>query len=422
MDKIKYLKYKQKYLALKTKYLKNKKELVGGGVTINLDNYKELFMEFVNRLDKEVGLNLHYDESLNKTTFEITKGDNTVRVPHNSVVLIHTHSYYINKEDEYLTPSEADYVESCFGYFSGTQVHIVLERQGMWIYTPTNELIKLFEEIEPRTKELYSNLRSELTEGNMIYRYQSDNVQELVDIIHGNSFNNNNYLNFNSNNEKYILEQLYIQRIYILNKLNELINGSDELFPVLIEKANSISDTMNEEQLKDALIKLNIESMTEPLDPAMEEMFYRMALMQLDNKSLEHLKIQFTENYIRIKTQQYSNNINFDEAKELLLPLAKEELKKYSLDDLKEMMPYMHKITLEEYIREMRNLIGKDNYGFNVRLLKWDEPFNINIELNETSRKIFTELKERNYLLSEKDESFIMSAIPRTEYNYIIKK
>ena len=27
-----------------------------------------------------------------------------------------------------------------------------------------------------------------------------------------------------------------------------------------------------------------------------------------------------------------------------------------------------------------------------------------------------------DYLLSEKDESFIMSSIPRTEYNYIIKK
>jgi hypothetical protein len=414
--------YKEKYLKYKNKYLnlKNQKQLIGGAVTINLDEYKELFRELVGRFDYEVGLNLHYDESSHKTTFEITKGAKTVTIPYNSVVLIHTHPYYENNLDEFLPPSDGDYVESCFGYFSGAQVHIILEREGMWLYTPTNELIKLIEEIEPRAREIY-NYRSQLVEGKEIYRYTPDELNELLDIIKGNSFNNHNYLNFNSNNEKKILENYFINQIYIVGKLNELLDGSDELVPILIQKATSISNGMNEKQVKEAILNVQIELAKDKLNPEMEDMFRRMGLMRLGNQSLQQLKELFIDNYIRSRIQMFSSG-NADEVTELLLPLAKEELKKYSLDDLKEMMPHLHKITLEEYIHEMRNILGEENNGFDVRFIRWSEPFNINIDLNDDTKKIFKELKDRNYLLTEKERDFIMSAIPRTQTNYILKR
>lgn len=142
----KYQKYKKKYI--------NKKNAIqmGGGRIINLDNFKDLFKRCLHEIPYELGFNLLYDN--NKVSFEITRGnESNISIPYNNVVIIHTHPGVLYKTFEYHPPTQGDYSQACFDYFRGNQMGIVVEKAGIWFYTPNENLIKEIEKIQPEDRK-----------------------------------------------------------------------------------------------------------------------------------------------------------------------------------------------------------------------------------------------------------------------------
>jgi hypothetical protein len=141
----KYLKYYTKYLNLKNKNI----ELIGGSRVINLDQYKDLFKRCIHEIPNEIGFNLLLDNDT--VNFEITKGTLTnVTMPYYNVINIHSHpiALEISRTFEYHPPTHTDYIQSCYDYFKDTQLNIVVEKAGIWIYRPNKKLITEIEKIE----------------------------------------------------------------------------------------------------------------------------------------------------------------------------------------------------------------------------------------------------------------------------------
>ena len=200
----KYLKYRQKYLELKHKQK-------GGGVIINLDKYKDLFQKCIQLIPNEIGFNLLYDEKTKGLSFEITKGGETgVTIPYSNVINIHTHPISIEmaKTYTYHPPTQYDYIQSCFDYFRGTQMSIVVEKAGIWYFKPNYNLIKEIEKIQPDIRALLSN---ELIEGETQRKIKATNkFGELYDVIFTNTSNEGVYLNFEGENIRNILSESFI--------------------------------------------------------------------------------------------------------------------------------------------------------------------------------------------------------------------
>jgi hypothetical protein len=193
----KYLKYRNKYLSLKkdiimngnnhrNKYLSSKKDIImndnnhhnmnmigGNRIIVNLDYYKDLFRNCINEIPNELGFNLLYDDMI---SFEVIKGTyNSITFPYNNVVNIHTHPFALElyKTFKYHPPTHKDYIQACFDYFKGTQFNIIVEKAGVWYYTPNKELINEIEKIQPNAKEIFSTMSSSVT-GIDLHDYKID--------------------------------------------------------------------------------------------------------------------------------------------------------------------------------------------------------------------------------------------------------
>ena len=108
---------------------------------------------------------------------------------------------------------------------------------------------------------------------------------------------------------------------------------------------------------------------------------------------------------------------------------AKRELSKLSIEELRKIIPHYHKIELDEYIHNMKNILSDgvegdgmitNGMGFDVKFIKWDEPINIEIELNERTMKVFAEIKSRNLMINNFD--IIKANIDKTRDNHIIRQ
>jgi hypothetical protein len=303
-------------------------------VTLNLDNYKDLFKEIIHKVDREIGFNLHYDEITKNIGFEITKGlETTVTIPYNNIVTIHSHprSIGISQTFEYHPPTQLDFIGSCFDYFHGSQLEIVVEKAGIWIYKPNDELIKEMNIIQPNANEIFSEPLIEGEEKKQIFGLSKE-FDELHDVILTNTSNEGVNLNFTKSNIPNIFKEVFIS--------------------TQIQKTGNAS-------------------------PKMIELYSRQA-------------------------EQFAS----------YLPPEK----------LRPFIPQYHKISLDEYINNINNIVTDDGTGFDIKFIKWDEPFNINFKLNENAHRVFDEIKSRKHIFTEKDRDVIMSAFPRTGDNYIIKK
>ena len=108
---------------------------------------------------------------------------------------------------------------------------------------------------------------------------------------------------------------------------------------------------------------------------------------------------------------------------------AKRELSKLSIEELRKIIPHYHKIELDEYIHNMKNILSDgvegdgmrtNGMGFDVKFIKWDEPINIEIELNERTKRVFAEIKSRNLMINNFD--IIKANIDKTRDNHIIRQ
>ena len=196
--------------------------------TINLDRFKPLFKNTLD-LNYELGFNLCMDEKDN-ISFEVSKGNNTdltVTMPYNKVVSIHTHPNHPNEERrsyKFYPPSHLDYIESIWGYFKNTAIDIVIEKSGMWIYIPTQDMIRQITERQP---DIYQLLKDDFQEGEIKKEViVNDNLYKLVNAVQHNS----NINNLNLIKNKISLDE-YIQDFKNLVSQNIEIGFEVEFIP-----------------------------------------------------------------------------------------------------------------------------------------------------------------------------------------------
>jgi hypothetical protein len=282
--------YYEKYIKYKTKYLNlNKLQLIkqnGGGVKINLDEYKTIFQNLIRYVPVELGFNLLYDNDTKDISFEITKGtDSSVSLPYNIVIDIHTHPKNLKNYNkfEYHPPTQSDYVMSCISYFRGTKISIVIEKAGIWIYKPNKGLIKEIEKIQPNVRELFLD---PLDEGETRRKYDiSDDLHTLFDVISTNTSNNSVYLNFTDKNKINILSEAFISS-YIQERIEKTGNDDEE----------NINYFHSE-----ALKKLD----------ELENLSPKKKLEQLEKKSPHFHKIDFDE-FIKSMPNIVTNKLGFE--------------------------------------------------------------------------------------------------------------
>ena len=248
----KYLKYRNKYLSLKKDIIMNDNNhrninMIGGNrIIVNLDYYKDLFRKCIYEIPNELGFNLLlYDDMIN---FEVIKGtNNSITFPYNNVVNIHTHPFALYKNFEYQPPTHSDYIQAYIDYFKGTQFNIVVEKAGVWYYTPNKELIKEIEKIQPNAKEIFS---SHLVEGECerFIEGLTDRYHDLYDVILTNTSNHGIYLNFEGDNIINVLSNVFIDD-YIKKKIEETKDDNPDMINIYIKEAEEILHTLSLEEL-----------------------------------------------------------------------------------------------------------------------------------------------------------------------------
>lgn len=153
-------------------------------ITINLDKFKPLFEETL-KLNYEIGLNLFY--SPESMSFEISKGNSGyVTIPYDTVVAIHTHPSYLYKS-EYKPPTHTDYVQSIYDAFKTNPINIIIENNGMWIYSPNRDLIEEIIKVQP---DIVNVIGGEMVEGEIEKQINvGDKLYDLIDVLGHNSNN-----------------------------------------------------------------------------------------------------------------------------------------------------------------------------------------------------------------------------------------
>jgi hypothetical protein len=125
----------------------------------------------------------------------------------------------------------------------------------------------------------------------------------------------------------------------------------------------------------------------------------------------------FINSYIENRVKQTGDNRKesiqiYGREAESILPML-------SLEQLKLISSHYHKIELDEYINNINNVVT-EGMGFEIKFIKWDEPFNIEIEINEKSEKIFNDIKSRNLMIDDFDT--IKANLDKTNEFYIIRQ
>jgi integrase len=104
-------------------------------ININLDKFKPLFKAAVNKLDFGIGFSLYVDtKGLTNHKLQASKGLDKGYVFYNSIVKIITNPQPYIKGMDYMCPSNSEYIISLSDYIKGTQLTIMLEKKGMWLF------------------------------------------------------------------------------------------------------------------------------------------------------------------------------------------------------------------------------------------------------------------------------------------------
>lgn len=195
---------------------------------INLDNLKPLLNAAVNKLDFGVGFSLYYDtNNFGSYKFQASKGLEKGYVFYNSIVKIITNPIEYFKGISYHPPSDGDYIASINDYIKGTQLTILVDKKGIWLYRPNQNLISLINHLD---NNIIKNLK-ELEEGNPGYEFDiNEDAKSVMKVISHNVNNYNLFLGYDKdlikidypevlqNYNKMSLEE-YKQ--YIYNVLND---------------------------------------------------------------------------------------------------------------------------------------------------------------------------------------------------------
>ena len=175
-----------------------------------------------------------------------------------------------------------------------------------------------------------------------------------------------------------------------------------------------------------------------PVDGATEE-FIELHNVILNNTSNEGIYLNFEGVNIRnILSEAFINTYigkkiettgdDREESIQIYGIEAERILPMLSTEQLYTNAPHYHKISFDEYIHNITNIVsngeaveGDKTYemGFDIKFIRWDEPFNIEIELDESTERIFGEIKSRNYLINNYD--VLRANFDRTEEFFIIK-
>ena len=118
---------------------------------VNLDDFKPMFMDCVNKLDTEIGFSLYVNpQDLNDVKLQASIGTNKKAIIYyNSIVRIITNPNNYISGMNYNPPEESDFITSISEYFKGNQVSIKVEKRGMWVWKPNLELIELITRVMP---------------------------------------------------------------------------------------------------------------------------------------------------------------------------------------------------------------------------------------------------------------------------------
>ena len=161
-------------------------------ININLDKFKPLFKASVDKLDFGVGFSLYVDtKGLTNHKMQASKGLSKGFVFYNSVVKIITNPRSYIKGVNYMCPSNTEYINSLSDYIKGTQLTIMVEKKGMWLYRPNTNIISLIHNFMP---DVFSKMK-ELEEGTPGYNFEvNDQIQNILQTISHNSTNYGLYL------------------------------------------------------------------------------------------------------------------------------------------------------------------------------------------------------------------------------------
>ena len=195
---------------------------------INIDNIKPLLKAAVNKLNFGIGFSLYYDtNNVGSYKFQASKGRDKGFVFYNSVVKIITNPREYIKGISYQPPSDIDYINSINDYIKGTQLTILVDKKGFWLYRPNQNLISLINHLD---SNIIKNIK-EIEEGNPGYEFKiNDDAKSIMKVISHNVNNYNLFLSYSKdliksnypevlpNYKKINLEEY---KLYIDNILND---------------------------------------------------------------------------------------------------------------------------------------------------------------------------------------------------------
>ena len=202
---------------------------------VNLDDYKPLFMDCINKLDTEVGFSLFVNPNdLNEVTLQASIGENKMAVVHyDTIVKIITNPSDYKDGLYYNPPKEFDFITSISDYFKGNQVSIKVEKRGIWVWKPNVELITLINKVMPEYILTLKEFTLDSTYEDSIPASTgfNDDLISLFQTMTRNIFYYNIFVSYDekiAKNEYPYLEEVYKKRIsldeyytYMTNILND---------------------------------------------------------------------------------------------------------------------------------------------------------------------------------------------------------
>lgn len=204
---------------------------------VNLDDYKPLFMDCINKLDSEVGFSLFVNPNdLNEVTLQASIGEDKKAVVHyDTIVKIITNPTDYKDGLYYNPPKDFDFITSISDYFKGNQVSIKVEKRGMWVWKPNVELITLINKVMPEYLLTLKEFTLNSTFDDVFpasTKFNNDLIS-LFKTITRNVFYYNIFVSYDekiAKNEYPYLEEVYKKRISLdeyYNYMSNILNEKD---------------------------------------------------------------------------------------------------------------------------------------------------------------------------------------------------
>jgi hypothetical protein len=190
---------------------------------VNLDDFKPMFMDCVNKLDSEVGFSLYVNpEDLSDVKLQASIGsDKKAIIYYNSIVRIITNPNNYISGMNYNPPEEFDFITSISEYFKGNQVSIKVEKRGIWIWKPNFELIELITRVMPDYIYTLKEFTIDDTDEDSLQKLENCNpaLQSMFKTIVNNIFFYNIFLSLDEKLAK--VEYPGVSKVYKKITLNE---------------------------------------------------------------------------------------------------------------------------------------------------------------------------------------------------------